>query len=348
MVRVEIEGQRDVIYKVDSGLMLQLLEDLPTIHPFGPIDLPVHPDVDHNPEGQSGQASKIPTMSTQQVADMQQERDILEEEVVDFDNGDLVRMKEKTRGMSRSRYLHITPADYVVITLSPLSTPSTELVSITLDVIVILDRIFILLRHRSQLLDLCQSRFQWEILRSQCFQDCARFLISIDNVLQDFLDWMPDAKMADVVVPSLPTEVDHPSNQPSVKVEDPLTPKQKQSRLIPASIYTPSPKSSPVKQASPGRQLLYLPLVRSRIGSLEIRHENLSMTTIPRLGAMLDRMIDVAAPLIASQSAEHKGAIPDHFLDAQDDMESRVLGLGTALIQCRNLEQWWIRRVTNV
>lgn len=61
---------------------------------------------------------------------------------------------------------------------------------------------------------------------------------------------------------------------------------------------------------------------------------------------MLDKMIDTAAPLKANGAAktgEHGGAVPDHLLDAQDDLEVRVSGLSTSLDMCRCLERWWTR-----
>lgn len=89
---------------------------------------------------------------------------------------------------------------------------------------------------------------------------------------------------------------------------------------------------------------LRLPLLRSRIESLQIRYHSLAKTTVPRLGAMLDKMIDAAAPLKTNgdaDSREHSGAVPEYLLDAQDDLEGKVSGLSSSLAMCRRLERRW-------
>ena len=91
-------------------------------------------------------------------------------------------------------------------------------------------------------------------------------------------------------------------------------------------------------------QKLRLPLIRSRIESLQIRYDGLAKTTVPRLGAMLDKMIDTATPLKTNgdaQPSEHSGAVPEYLLDAQDNLEGGLSALSSSLAMCRRLERWW-------
>lgn len=236
-----------------------------------------------------------------------------------------------------------------MITLSPLSPPSTELVSITLDLIVIVDRLLTLLRQRSELIDLCRLRLKWEALRSQCLQDCDRFSTDVDDIVTDYLDWLPGTGQT---APSDLASVNDTKRSPVLSSQ--ISPSDTRS----AAPYTPpaptkyggspstSPNSSFRMRASPSMNKLRLPLIRSRIESLQIRYDTLSLTSAPRLGAMVDKMIDTAAPLKTNdvaQGSEHTGAVPEYLLDAQDDLEVRVSGLSSTLDMCRLLEKRWAR-----
>lgn len=66
-----------------------MLEDLPPIHPFALL-------VTDGTDECGNDATSAP--SPERLDDLQKERDDIEGDVMNFDNGDLVRMKEKTRG----------------------------------------------------------------------------------------------------------------------------------------------------------------------------------------------------------------------------------------------------------
>lgn len=238
-------------------------------------------------------------------------------------------------------------AQQAVVTLSPLSPPSTELISITLDLIVIVDRLLTLLRQRSELIDLCRFRLQWEALRSQCIQDCDRFSASVDSIVTDYLDWLPVSIQSTTATKHEGQEISSSRNGKSAVICEELSKLESPSKPA-RDTASPdkSPNSSGRMKSSPSMNKLRLPLIRSRIESLQIRFDSLSTTTLPRLGAMLDKMIDTAAPLKASGAAQgigNSGVLPDYLLDAQDDIEARVSGLSSYLAMCRRLEHWWSR-----
>ena len=66
-----------------------MLEDLPPIHPFAVLGT-------EDADTCGNDAASAP--SPKRLDEMQKERDDIEGDVMNFDNGDLVRMKEKTRG----------------------------------------------------------------------------------------------------------------------------------------------------------------------------------------------------------------------------------------------------------
>lgn len=73
---------------IDRRLTRQRLDALPILYPFG-IAFQEHSTDD------GSRPHHVPTAD--QLTQLQQERDEMEDEVLAFDDGDLVRMKEKTR-----------------------------------------------------------------------------------------------------------------------------------------------------------------------------------------------------------------------------------------------------------
>lgn len=107
--------------------------------------------------------------------------------------------------------------------------------------------------------------------------------------------------------------------------------------------------SSPSQHNRTPKGSLQLPLLRSHIVNLDIRHQTLSTTLTTRAGAVLDKMIDHAGPLeglggIAGRKtnkADAAGAVPDELLDLQDGLEREIEGLAERLEVCRELERQW-------
>ena len=87
-------------------------------------------------------------------------------------------------------------------------------------------------------------------------------------------------------------------------------------------------------------------MLRSQITNLRIRHTTFSTTVLPRVGALLDKMIDVAGPLKGlggvngpfDEGAEGDGAVPGELLDAQDDLEAQATKIGEHVQWCQRLE----------
>lgn len=78
----------------------QLLEQSKPIYPFlHPVLIPASEPSDAPFARQGADSAKWQLPSVNQVRAWQKDRDALEEEVFDFDGGDLARIKEKTRGL---------------------------------------------------------------------------------------------------------------------------------------------------------------------------------------------------------------------------------------------------------
>jgi hypothetical protein len=281
------------------------------------------------------------------VTRWQEERDAVEEEVVSFDGGDLERMKQKTRGKS-PRDATRSNTDHPAVTQIPLTPPSTELVEVTLDLIVVVDRLLTLLRRRSELLELTKLRLQWDELRLSCYEELDGMKMESDLIVARKCEWLPigarsRTSHADTNIP--PSSPKPPSTRLHDPDAVPTTPRQRIFSLP----DSPSPsRRSPgsTLYATPRRASLRIPLLRSQIINLRIRHTTLSTTVLPRVGILLDKMIDIAGPLKGlggingpkNNDADGDGAVPGELLDAQDDLEAQATSIGEHVQWCQRLE----------
>ncbi|WWC62133.1 uncharacterized protein I303_104724 [Kwoniella dejecticola CBS 10117] len=303
---------------------LKLLEDVSPIYPF------VHPVlIQHqNPalcrQGESSSQWRLPSVTA--VTQWQDERDKLEEEVLLFDGGDLGRMKEKTRAATQL----------------PLTPPSTHLVSITLNLIVLIDRILSLLRRRGQLLELTLVRLRWDQMRWEIMLETERIRKEVGEIVRDKGRWRPA-----VHEPSLGA-----NPQPgSMILESPQTPPA--ARKLPTSSSlnsladAASPQLSPSnKKHSSPRHSLHITLVHSQLVSLQVRLRNISSNQMKRSGVLLDQMIDLAGPMknvggVSGPNDGQGGAVPDQLLDLQDDLEAMVKDLSGRIVWCEQLTKYW-------
>ncbi|WVQ82104.1 hypothetical protein IAT38_004232 [Cryptococcus sp. DSM 104549] len=325
---------------------LKSLEEIPAIYPF------LHPSFDPSSNDDSknfirsgASSSKWQLPDQAQVKRWKREREVIEEQVLEFDGGDLGRMKKKTRAA----------------TLLPLTPPSTHLVSITLDLIVVIDRLLALLRRRGQLLELTELRLQWDQVRWQVVLEARGLREEVDAMVRDKGRWTP----VDEVTPEYPIA---PSSHPQTPMSrDPgsatLTSLSSSGSLVhlstspqstPLSIH-PKKSPSPSRHPTPNRSL-HMPLLHSQLVNLRIRHKNLVSTQLARTGKLLDRMIDVAAglkalgdtegPVEVSQESDKEGengggAVPEKLLDVQDELDAEVEDLGGRVAWCGELEEHW-------
>ena len=260
-------------------------------------------------------------------------------------------------------------ADGAAATLLPLTPPSTELVEVTLDLIVVVDRLLTLLRRRSELLELTKYRLYWDEMRMSCAEELGGMRLEADLIAARKCEWLPigmgpRSKQRVVDVPQdCPTS---PPNNARAQDAAPSTPRPQilgvphtpsPSKSAPRStLQTASPAAlrSPSPSATPRRASLRIPLMRSQVANLRIRHTTLSATVLPRVGALLDRMIDVAGPLRnlggthgpTKEGADADGAVPGELLDAQDDLERQAASIGERIQWCQELETQCTRCVT--
>ncbi|WVQ73988.1 hypothetical protein IAR50_003569 [Cryptococcus sp. DSM 104548] len=323
------------------------LKEIPPIYPF------IHPSLSSSQgsssferDGEAGSQWQLPDQEL--VKTWREERATIEEQVFEFDGGDLERMKKKTRAA----------------TLLPLTPPSTHLVSITLDLIVLIDRILSLLRRRGLLLDLTNLRLQWDQTRWSVMTESESLQVEVDAMVQDKARWVPvDMSSSTPVKPegrkSLGASPDSLERSP----QTPIVRDTSSNSISSASgasaesaakrrLSTTSVNSSFWRPIGTPDRSLHIPLLHSQLVNLRIRHKNLLKTHMSRSGTLLDRMIDVASHLrdlgdtkgpTRADLEEKKdgGAVPDELLDLQDELDASVGELGEKVEWCGELEQHW-------
>jgi hypothetical protein len=237
----------------------------------------------------------------------------------------------------------------LAVTLIPLTPPSTALVEVTLDLIVVVDRLLTLLRRRSELLELTKFRLQWNELRMSCAKELDAMKTEGALIVKRKCEWLPTgaaSRIADNRQPDPPPGSPAPPlGSATSLLVTPTTPKHRTLSINNASSPShSSPSSSPL--ATPRRASLRIPLLRSQIVNLRIRHTTFSTSVLPRAGALLDKMIDIAGPLKGlggiygpkEHEQEGDGAVPEELLDAQEDIEARAARIGEHVVWCQQLE----------
>ncbi|TXT08968.1 hypothetical protein VHUM_02442 [Vanrija humicola] len=324
---------------------LEALKSLAPVYPF------VHPILVTEPNSATGYVRQGADESQWRLPDRAQlqtwvnERDALEDEVDRFDDGDMERMKEKTRQMTRV----------------PLTKPSTDLVEVTLDLILLIDQLLTHLRQRRAVLDLASLRLQWDDRRFEVTREIESMKGEIEHVVSEAQAWVPGMPLPDRPEPryrgglpgstsntSLPETASTPSTPPSpVKRSLPPSPTKATSSL-PGS-RSPRVPGSPTKANTP-RPGLHLSILHSQIVGLQTRQRNFQYNLVKRSGGILDRMIDIAVgparsknlggidgPGNEGQDPNH-GKVPDALIDLQDEIERKAEEMEEIVRWCTEFE----------
>lgn len=231
-----------------------------------------------------------------------------------FDGGDLARMKEKTRGEGDNAVSKVA-AKMTVVTQAPLTPPSTELVSLTLALIVVIDRLLAMLRQRSEVIELCRLRLEWESIQSLAFDELSKITHGIGLFADEYRTWIPG-------------QVEESIGRAS---SEKIMSKAHEGCLDPIGPASATSRST----------------IRDRLISLQNRLNQLAKTDVARTGRLLDCMIDIAAGLKGCETYQTtpqetgQGAVPTLLLDRQDELEERQSRLLQQLGLCRSMEQSW-------
>lgn len=247
------------------------------------------------------------------------------------------------------------------MTRVPLTQPSTDLVEVTLDLILLIDQLLQVLRSRGSILELASLRLQWDDLRYEVRRESESVKSEIDHVVTDAQAWLPGAAAAPRWEPRRRASEHHPpSPQMHASSSDgslgehatiPKTPPLGSNQILRSPNRTPSPTKapgSPTKPHNVPRSALHLSILRSQLVGLQTRHRNLQYNLVKRSGAILDKMIDQAGRLkdlggvegpLQEEDRQRQHAIPDALIDLQEELEARATDIGGRVTWCSSFEQ---------
>jgi hypothetical protein len=245
------------------------------------------------------------------------------------------------------------------MTRVPLTQPSTDLVEVTLDLILLIDQLLTVLRRRFAVLELTSLRLQWDDLRFEVSRESESVNAEIKYVVAEAQAWIPGAPVPDrerrgstnlSVRPTLRSAASNNSLAESAApaTTPPQSPKQATRKLFPPS---------PPKQLSGPKSSLHLSILRSQLVGLQSRQRNFTITLVKRSTGILDKMIDAASRLDGlggvmgplADGERVKGAIPEDLIELQEAIEEnagimseRVKWCGEFETQCRQAHQHYM------
>ncbi len=173
-----------------------------------------------------------------------------------------------------------------------LSPADTDLIEITLTTIYALDKLFHLLRDRSDNLDLLGVRITWEERRISAWNDLQKLLDDLRSFLTTRARWSPS--VYESLDPDDPSPEEH-------------TPKRRGSTV---SMTSESSRSS-IPGYSRGARYKLAEALSQEAAQFASRASSLKHTKIAMAGKALDKLID-----------DSRKPVPDELLDEQDKLEN--------------------------
>lgn len=245
------------------------------------------------------------------------------------------------------------------MTRVPLTQPSTDLVGVTLDLILLIDQLLTVLRKRGGVLNLASLRLQWDDLRHEVSCEIESVRSEIDHVVAEAEAWLPGAGPAPErrlerrksvwSNHSSQLNVSSSSGSPAEGSETPMSqsPASTSPNPRPASPTKCSTLNSSPSKPTGSRSGLHISILRSQLVGLQTRDQNLSHILVKRSGAILDRMIDSASRLedlggvagpVPQEGKTRHGAIPDLLIDLQEELEARAKDIASTVEWCTTFE----------
>lgn len=239
------------------------------------------------------------------------------------------------------------------VTLVPLTRPSTELVSITLDLVVLVDRLLMLLRDRYEVLALMRLRLEWDRARWTVVKDTRGMVDGLDRALERVFHGASNAEDSN-------KDGVHTMEQVSIDcgASDKQLPNQISQNHSRPSPTKPVPNRYSYQSQTTAASSSLLP---SALSSATITHSAITNGALKEAGLLMDQMIDRAGPLKGLGGVEGPfqskskgldgnngegtieagaGAVPDILLDIQDELEMEVTAASEQIQWANQVWKW--------
>ncbi|KAF8341277.1 uncharacterized protein EI90DRAFT_3011907 [Cantharellus anzutake] len=240
---------------------VQQFEAMPPIDVFAGVDiLPTS----------SARITSLP--SRDQLDIWTQELDRIEAEMERFELGDMIRLKELAKSKSEQK---MSPED-------------TDLIDVTLTTLLAVDKLFHLLRARSETLDMLNLRLQWEDQRVLAWE-------TMDALLEELMTFFERTKWTVSLYDDFSTGF---ASDASVRQSSP----------------TESKFPQVLSQIARGERRKLGDGLLGQAKQIMSRVHNYKHDLLPKSGATLDKMIDASSK-----------KVPDPLLDEQDKLENKSM-----------------------
>ncbi|KAH9894215.1 hypothetical protein C8Q73DRAFT_694913 [Cubamyces lactineus] len=247
---------------------IKFLEQLPPVEVFAGLD------------ALRQSATEVPGLPTrEQLKQWMVEHDKIEKETEIFDSGELKKLKKFTKAAAQR---NLSPAD-------------TDLIEITLTTIYALDKLFHLLRDRSDNLELLNIRLTWEERRVAAWAELRKLLDDLRSFLTTRARWSPtvyENLEEEDVTPPVPGD---------------SIPTRRNSVVSMAS----ETSSASLAGFSRGARFKLAEMLSREAAQFASRVSSLRHTKIALAGKALDKLID-----------DSRKPVPDELLDEQDRLEN--------------------------
>lgn len=276
----------------------KFLESLPPVEVFAGLNS-LRAQSDNPPSIPSG----LPTR--EQLQEWMKEHDRIEKETEIFDSGELRKLKQLTKAAAKR---NLSPED-------------TDLIELALITIFELDKLFHLLRDRSESLELLSVRLTWEECRVAAWNDLSTVVRDLNTFLSKRVRWSPSA------YDDLPSV---PSQTPAV---EPPTPPPYETRFLErrSSINSLSSASTDAARLNRASRFKHVEQLTKDAAQLGARLTSLRNGNVLAAGKALDKLIDTS-----------RREVPEELLDEQDRLELKGIteleGVGKYLMSM--VTQW--------
>lgn len=255
-------------------------------------------------------AVEVPGLPTRaELEEWLAEHDRIEKETEIFDSGELRKLKKFTKAAAQR---NLSPED-------------TDLIELTLTTIYELDKLFHLLRDRSDNLDLLGIRLTWEERRMAAWSELRSVLSDIREFLASRARWTPNA-------------------YDSVPVEDELMPpepetKRRNSVVSINSTFSESSSNLPPLVLSRTSRYKLAESLSRNAAQFASRVSSLRHSKIAGAGKALDKLIDHSRRPVPDELLDEQDKLEDHGINEMEDVGKFVM---TVVMQWKKADEIYV------
>ncbi|KAK0530886.1 hypothetical protein OC834_003157 [Tilletia horrida] len=238
-----------------------------------------------------------------ELQDWLAEHERIQNDAVAFNVADMNRLRTVARAAAER---HMSPQD-------------TDLIELTVETLVALDKLLMLLNERRRALDLLAARLDWEERRATCWKSYHTLMEDIGLFVQKRARWTAAVYSRASERPGLPDT----GESPAASLLSHAATEESHVGPLPAAPGKPAPALP-----SESTQTLLLEALNAELNSLSARVRELVTELVPTAGEALDGLIDQCQ-------------VPDAYLEEQEELENLALEMTARGLFITSLASQW-------